>query len=80
MSEYCSFEFTAKPAEADNIKKQITKLFDAVNVDYLRPYNAEFSTYSLVIHELNLREAIPLLAAIKKKHKGVSFLVTYGVY
>ncbi len=80
MSDYCSFEFTAKPAEAENIKKQLNKAFDATSVKYLRPYNPELSVYSLLISELSLKEAIPLLSAVRKKHSQIRFLVTYGVY
>ena len=78
MSDYTVVSFELRsPERVAAIRKYALELFDAIGLKDLQ-VKGRFC-YQLTIHELGLREALPILDDLQKKFKLV-FVVDYGVY
>lgn len=80
MSEHSRFEFQAKPENRDNIERFMRKYFDAFKISLVQTEASGYNRYSLVVHELDLKESLALIDKVQEKYKNLTFIVNYGVY
>ena len=78
MSDYTEVWFELNdPNKVQPIVKYSKTLFDACYIKDLQTKGRY--CYQLVIHELDLRESLPILDKLGSKF-GIKFVVEYGVY
>ena len=79
MSDYCSMTFVSKPYTKGCIDDVIGGLFDAYSIKFIRMYNDSMNEYRLTIAELNLKESIKILDAVKRRY-NIRFVIEHGEY
>jgi len=76
MSYSVTTEFWSDdPNFVRQVEKYALKIFEPINFSK----QAKNDYWSMIIYELELKEALPILDELKKKF-GITFIISYGVY